>query len=239
MNKKLKKDITKYFDAQMTESHMKNRDEFLNKLHFPKEKPIEFFLTQIGYIRKGFWICSILIMTVILIIANSFEISTMTIGTLSALLPFLTLIGIVEIQKNISYNMAEIEMSCKHNISEVSLIRITAIGTFHFVILVAILLFIGNNRYNILNICLYLITPFLVTNYLSLAVINHIKTRETLYVCGGVVGLVSILTIIISSSKHLIYTSTYTPIWIVTVIIFGALVVLELIKFIKKTESLV
>lgn len=106
------------------------KQKFLGQLNYPKESRAEFLVTQAGYIRKRFWILSFILIITIIIVLRLYPVTLEAVGIISAVLPLLTILSIVEIQRSRSCNMAEIEMSCKHNLVEAVLIRLAAVMSF-------------------------------------------------------------------------------------------------------------
>lgn len=225
MNKKLKKALKSAFCAPKPTRKL----EFLNSLYYPKATYLEFCLSQIGYIRKRFWCLSILSLVVLVAISLNLKQDYEVVGILSAILPLLTLISITEIRKSISFNMAELEMSCKYNFGKITLIRLSSIAVCHFVILsLALLIFKNQSQYGMIRYSLYAVTPFLLSSYLSFWVTNHIKSKDTLYVCSGVTAFISISVIVMSSGVTAIYEGNYTMLWGVAFITIAALLIKEI-----------
>ena len=235
MNNKLKKELKTVFSSPIPT----RKQEFLKDFPFPKARKFEFVMTQAGYIRKRFWCLSVLLLVVVVGIMKLYPINIMTIGLLSATLPFLSLLGIAEIQKSTSFNMAEMEMACRHNLVEVTLIRLSIIGSFHFISLSIFLMIASNwSEYGYLRTVLYSITPFLLCSYVSLYLLNRLKTRDILYICATVTGFVSLCTGLVINQfkgaciqKSIIY-------WIMAFMILTVLFVFEIKKTFKRMEEL-
>lgn len=161
------------------------------------------------------------------------------VGLISSTLPFISLISISEIVRSITYNMVELEMSCKHNFLEIFLIRSGILGLANFIILIGILvLFIGKTNFGLFRLGLYLITPFLLCTYGSLFVINRLKSREITYICGIVTAFVSLLNALLTIQINEIYTERYWGFWLVSFVMIVGLSSKEVSKLIKKMEEL-
>lgn len=225
MNRKLKKALKMTFNAP--ESTKKS--EFLNSLPYPKTTNFEFYFSQIGYISKRFWCLSVILLIIMAAFSLRFKQGKEIVGILSAALPLLTLTGITEISKSVSFNMTELEMSCKYNLSKITLLRLSAIGTFHFVILLlSLLIFKNQSQYGIFRYALYAVTPFLLSSYLSFWMTNHLKSKETLYICTGITAFISLAVFIMSSNLTVIYKGNYTLFWGMAFIAISVLLMKEI-----------
>lgn len=225
MNKKLKKVLKSTFDAPKPTK----KSEFLNSLPYPKATNFEFFLSQIGYIRKRFWCLSVLLLIGMIVFSLSFQLDKEIVGILSAVLPLLTLTSITEISKSVSFNMTELEMSSKYNLGRITLIRLSAIGAFHITLLLLILfLFKDQSQYGMFRYALYAVTPFLLASYLSFWVANHIKSKDAVFICSGVTAFVSITVFAMSSNFAVIYSADYTLFWSMTFIAATVLLTKEI-----------
>lgn len=235
MNNNLKKELKSAFEAPTPT----RKQVFLNQIDYPKASQFNFIKAQVRYIRKRVWLLSILLFVGTLCGLYLSETSISVVWIVSSVFPFLSLVSMTEIARSTSYNMAELEMSCKHSFTEVSLIRLGILGVFNFTILIGILfLFIGKMDFGFFRLGLYLITPFLLNCYGSLFVINRLQSRETMYICGGITGFVSILNALFTTQVNNIFTERYSVFWILAFIILTVLSITEIMKFIKRTEEL-
>ena len=214
------------------------KDTFLKQLHYPKSNKLDVFITQVGYIRKRLWILSILLIVYIFIELCSLKPTDLPIGKLSAMLPLLSLLGLGELQKSMSYNMVELEMSCKHHFGEVTLIRLTVISTFDILLLLLLSFSTNKMGHGGFITLSYLAVPFLASSYLSLWIMNRFASRDTLYICGGATAFVSFVTSLISNDHPILYTQAFNLVWMAVFLTITILLTLEIIKFMKKTEDL-
>lgn len=235
MNKRLKEEINTVFSApRPTRKH-----EFLNHFPYPKTSGFEFVITQAGYIRKRFWCLSLLLLAIMIGFANTSATSIVTIGFLSAALPFLSLLGIIELQKSLQCNMAEMEMACRHNLGEVTLIRLSIIGGFHFMALTILLFVVGSrSEYGLIKTALYLVTPFLLCSYLSVYLANRLQIRDALFICGGVTGFISLAIGLLLTQADIMLAPQTTKLWVLVFFIQAILFIVEIRKFMKRMEEL-
>lgn len=234
MNRKLKKELKSVFAVP----EPTRKTEFLNTLGYPKATNFEFYLSQLAYIHKRFWCLSVLLMIGLLVLAQKMGQEKEIVGLVSAVLPLLTLTGINEISKSFSYHMTELEMSCKYNLNKLTLIRLTVIGVFHISLCIVLLLFCKDQtRYGAVRYALYAITPFFLSSYVSLWMINHLKSKETLTVCRGVTVFISFAVYILSRDFTLIYKKNYTTIWAVAFLMVTMLLIKEMYRLLKERNE--
>lgn len=237
MNRKLKSQIKSAFNAPTPTE----KTEFLQTLNFPKASRFDFILGQIGYIRKRVWIVSCLLLIGALCglyVYSGNDILGM-IWIVSSILPFVALVAVTEISRSQASNMAELEMSCKHSFADVVLVRLGVLGIFNFVIFSILLLsLIGKTDYNIILLGMYLLTPFLLTCTLSLFTLNHLHSRETIYICGGISCFISLLNNLLTIKYNEIFADKYLTLWSVAFFILLLTVVKQTVKLIKITEEL-
>lgn len=237
MNRKLKKEIRSAFNPPQP----KQKEKFFNDFDFPKATQSDFIRSQIGYIRKRVWILSgILIIGVLYYTFFMLDCRQLNVlWTISSILPFLALVSITEIARSTSYRMQELEMSCKHRFSEIVLARLGIIGSSNIIVFAIIIcLLAGKTDYSLVQFSLYILTPYMFTCMLSLFTLERFSVMETNYVCGGISCFVSILNNILIYSYHIVYTDAYLNFWIILFAFSLVAVIVQINKFIKKTEEL-
>lgn len=231
MNKKMKEEIKNAFDIP----EAIRREAFLKELPYPKASNLEVLITQFGYIRKRFWVLSLIAIIYMLYYLKNYVEAYQILGLLSSILPFLSILGIIEIQRSSSYNMGEMEMVCRHNLGQVILIRLVAIGSFYFIILNICLIFVMNtSQYGIFRSAIYLSTPFLFSSYISILISNYLHTKDILYVCGSVTGVICVLTGFITRNFSIIYQLNTMLFWSISFILLLLLLFIEIRKLIKR-----
>lgn len=235
MNRKLKKALKMALDAP----EPSRKESFINSLPAPKTTIMQFYLSQIGYIRKRFWFLSILILiSIYVFIPNSINGREIA-GFVSACLPLLTLTGLSEIKKSDTFNMNELEMSCKYDLSKIMLFRLSVVGMFHILLLlISCLLFKEYSQFETIRYMIYTITPFLLTSFLSLWIINHSASKDSLYICSGVTIFVSLSMFLLNLSRLRIYADNYLAIWQISFVIILVLLIKEIhYLLIERIES--
>ena len=236
MNKKLKDDLRAAFDAPMP----KRKSEFLLSVNFPKTSRYDFLLSQIRYIRKRVWIATLLAVVPALIVIwpQMTENALGFVWAVSSLFPFIALVGITEIARSVSHNMAELEICCKYSFSSVVVARLGILGCVNVIVFAVIITsFRVAGNVDVLRAGAYLLVPFLLTCSLSLFVFNRLQSRDSIYICGGISCGVSILNAFISNSYRIVLESEHTVFWIIAFIMLLICTVREMIKLIRRTEE--
>ena len=234
MNKQLKEQLKDTFQPPPSQ----NKSQFIHNLHYPKATRTSVYITQAGYISKRLWVLSAMIMMVIFVIASKEMFLTTTIKAISGVLPFLSLLGIIEIQKSRAYHMVELEMSCPFNFGKITLIRMAIIGTYSFLFVLMVTLCTNQINQSFLTYFIYLSVPFMVSSYLSIWIINRFSRKDTLYVCGGVTVFVSTITSNQTINQQILYSQEFAFVWMIAFAVVTILLTLEITKFMKKTEEL-
>ncbi len=237
MNKKLNQYLKSAFDTP-TPIHKK---AFLQNLNFPKTSSFDFTCSQVGYIRKRVWVFSSLILISILVTQTFLVDSNFFDGVwfISSVLPFVSLLSITEIARSTSFNMEELELSCKHSLSNIILTRLGVLGVFNFAILGIILFFLSlQTQTAIIKLGVYILVPFLLTTVLSLFTLNYLKCRETTYICGGISVFVSVINSVIIANICIIYADKFFYLWVISFSLLLITTASQIIKLLKKTEEL-
>ena len=236
MNKRLKENLRAVFDAPIPEQ----KTDFLLSINFPKSTRFDFLLAQVGYIRKRVWIITLLaiVPALIILFSNITENVLGFVGIASSLLPFIVLMGMTEIARSISHNMAELETSCKYSFSDIILARLGILGCTNmmmFVVVIASFRITGDVE--VLRLGAYLFVPFLLTCSLSLFALNRLRSKESVYICGGVSCFVSILNAFLSNKYRIAFSNEYMMFWVIAFCILLIWTAGEIIRLIRRTEE--
>ncbi len=237
MNKKLKMQVKSAFQAPLPTK----KNEFLDNFNFPKARYRNFVISQIGYIRKRNWLISLsLVMGAFLYFRyEHIENLTSVLWAISSILPFIALVAVLEISRSTSYHMSELEMSCKHSLSDIVLVRLGVLGSFNFTIFISLIFLLSKwSDYGIWRIGIYISVPFLLTCTLSLIILNHVKIRETSYICGGISCLVSVTNSVFVYQAETVLTEKYLILWGIVVFILLIVLIRQTMKLLKNMEEL-
>ncbi len=234
MNKK----IIKVLESNFVAPESTKKDRFLNSLPYKNPTLFDFTISQLGYIRKRFWVLSILLMGVLSVFYFHVHIDKESVSILSAGIPVFTLLSVAEIYKSSAYNMVELEASCKYDLGRITLIRLGIIGSFQFVVIVILMLiFKDKTHFGNLRFIMYAITPFLLNTYISFVIANHFRNQDSLYICSGVTVMISFV-IYLSNYYTTIYNDKYVLMWLSVITICTLLLVKEVYTLFNKRSSL-
>lgn len=208
-----------------------HREEFLRNLPMQKKSFGEFLLQQLPYIRKRTWLVSCLLFAVFFVSPRENWMA------IPSLLPFLALIGITELARSSCCRMAELEMSCRFNLSQVLLARMFWLGLCSFPVLLMSLFTVGKlSAFDTAQILLYVLTPYLLTCAASLLILNILRATEGIYGCAAVTCMVSISNGIFQNTDAF-YQSNRLIFWLLAACFSAATTILQLFIFLKKTEE--
>lgn len=165
----------------------KDRDSFLATLPYPKLTYPGFVLSQIGYIRKRIWLASLMILLVgigtVCILPGH---AMLMVWVISALLPFLALLTAAEISRSDLFGMSEIESGCRFALPQVIGARMIILGICGFTVIAALAAGLGIfSAFGIARAALYLLTPYVLTGGISLAIFGRTRGQEGVYLSAA------------------------------------------------------
>lgn len=239
MNKKLKKELSIAFEPPKA----MNKEEFLQTLDYPKITITEFLHIQMGYIRKRVW-CIFFSLLVVAIACTSFidkdNNIVAVIGMISAIVPFIALVMIIELARSSAFSMAELEMTTRFQLSDIVLARLGILGTVTIILFLLILPIISRTiGLGIVKTGIYILVPYLLTCIISLGIVSHTKGKDSAYYCGVSSVVVSASICVFGFAKHtMMYSEKYYNIWVFIFVISIFIVMKQVKQFIRKTEEL-
>lgn len=232
MNNKLEKALKSAFNAPPPT----RKTEFLMSFEYPAASRKDFFMAQLGYIRKRVWAVSFLMVAAVMVALRYQEDVNVIVWLAASFLPFFVLLGITELAKSVSYNMAELEMCCRYSLSDITLARLGIIGAVNavtFIILTAVLSW-GSGA-GVFALIVQMFTPYLLTCCLSLFSLNRFRGKERLYICGVASCLVGISSVVVFNPVNMILPSGNWLFWSFWLLLIWGIT--EAVKFIKKLED--
>ena len=234
MDNKLKRNIQKAFEAPQPNRQEKAR--FLRALPQPRISMFRFILVQASYMRKMTLVFSVLLLLPAVIGAN--YISENTLWIVSAFVPILGLLAVAESTRSTMYGMSEFEMSTRFSLKSVVMARMSVLGVLDFIVLVcAIPLCYSVSGFSLLQTGLYLLVPYMLTVNISLWLIRHLQSRETVYVCMSIAALISGANVGLRFITNIIYQNTYIVWWFILSVLLFAGTAHEIYLAIKQTEE--
>lgn len=239
MNSTLKKELTTAFEPPKA----LNKEHFLQTLDYPKTSKIEFLHIQIGYIRKRVWCIFFLLLLLAIICTNIIgkdDNIFNVIGMISAIVPFIALVMIIEIARSSAYSMEELEMTTRFQLSDIVLARLGILGTGTIILFLLILPIISRTiGLGIVKTGIYILVPYLLTCIISLGIVSHTKGKDSAYYCGVSSVVISVIICVFGFTKHtMMYSEKYYNIWIIIFVVSIFIVMKQVMQFIRKTEEL-
>lgn len=234
MDKRFKAALKRSFTSPPTQ----HREQFANSICYPKATFREVLISQIGFIQKRVWLSFMLSVCFAFCYTQFVSMPESIIAGVSAILPFFSLCAITEVYKSAAYKMEETELSCKYNLPKIALMRFGILGTGSFIVLGLLVIIVTKSDFGMLRNTIYISVPYLLSSYLSLLIISKFRSKETIYICGAMSGIVSILMILVGSSYKFIYKAEFIAIWAALFTILISLLSYSLIRFTKLQEEL-
>lgn len=208
------------------------KKEFLSSIRLSKRiSGIQVVLAQLFYIRKLVWIFSAALAGMVIWFSRFVSMETMWL--VSACIPFIAMIGVSENMRSVTYGMSELEMVSRFSIKSIIFARMTAIGMFHLILLLAINAVVvrSSGELDFFMSGVYLFVPYLMTTSVSMYVTRKLRKREVNYVCMGIAIIVAAVDFVLKSMMPLIgYEKESQGCW---VFLFLVLIVCTMTEYLK------
>lgn len=233
MKRNLLQALHRAFDAPAP----RHKQEFLRKMNLSGCSKSQIFLGQAPYIRKWVWFLSVTIL------AASLLISPLTaqesLWKLSCLMPYLSVVFLEETVRSEIYGMSELEMATKFSLKSILLSRMSIIGITHLVLLLVIMLFTSaHNIFGMLQMGVYLLTPYLLVNTVGLWITRHFRPKEAAYGCLAAAVIISIIPAVSDYITSVLFNPEVFSWWIIAILFLIFTTIYELKKMIKRMEDL-
>ena len=233
MNKKMKNALKEAFEAPSPA----RKQEFLRGVPPQRVSVFSFMLSQAGYIRKRVLGLSLFLFALSLTGACFLELDMLWV--ISAFMPFIALSAVAENSRSMAYGMDELEMSSRFSLRNVVLARMGIMGALHLVLLCLLMpIAHAHGIFTILQVGVYMLIPYLLTDVVSLWTIRNIRGKEGLYSCVGIAVCVSSLYSIFKEQLVNTLYMNYFGWLLVVLIVLMILCVKEMRKMVQQTEEL-
>lgn len=205
---KVKKELRNAF----TPPRPQNRDGFLKTIRYPKISYFEFILSQICYIRKRIWIFSIVLMLISLgAVCVIPQDQKYAVWIVSAFIPFMALLTAAEISRSDIFGMSEIESGCRFSLPQLTGARMIILGACDLTVIPIIAVILSAfSPLGIIKTALYILTPFIIVNGISLAILNKVNGSDGIFLSAAATVGVSLAGVLsfnrITFDEHLINT---------------------------------
>ena len=195
---------------------------------------------QFKYISPLLWLSQLLATGLCILLISQISNGTDMTAILSAISFIVALLGVVgfpEICKSFSYQMWELEQSCKYNLRQIVAIKLSIIGTIDLLIILAITLFTSiHTKLPMWEMALYLFVPFNLACIVSFFVTSLARNKNSVFpIFPAGFGIAFLMMLCIN--RFSLYQSISIPIWLI--IYLGTFVILiwKMAQFIKGMDE--
>ncbi|MCC0679487.1 hypothetical protein IC218_04340 [Clostridioides sp. ES-S-0005-03] len=237
--KKIKKSLMEYTVPKYEVSAFEKTIKTIHKMTFSnadkRMNSIDFFISQIGFIRKRTWIIQFLVLCTICALLfntsrdnNSFyEI----LSLVSVAVPLFILTNIEEIAKVYNNSVLEIEFSTKNTLHKIIATRMIVFGVSDLLFMCVILLLAKQIiDINTLYIIIYILVPFNLMCIGCLEIINRNRGKSTNYYCMIYGTSLVLLIFMLGTFKNSIYQFESIEQWLIIFLVTSVILIHEIKK---------
>lgn len=171
------------------------------------------------------------------ILADRANRRNIMVSAISFIVALLGVVGFPEICKSFSYQMWELEQSCKYNLRQLIAIKLTIIGTLDLLIILAITFFTClQTELPMWEMALYLFVPFNLACIASFFVTTRARNKNTvlpIFPAGFGVAFLMLLCI----NRFSLYQSISIPLWLILCLCTFTILIWKATQFIKGMDE--
>lgn len=180
--------------------------------------PVQILLGQIkfsaGYFMGLQCIFSILMLVFIQHMKGKENSMYAYLAVLSAFAAFINVFMMVELNRNFSYRMAEIEQSCYLNLKQLCACKMVCFGGTELVLLSVLLIVTGKNmEMGIFRFGVYIMVPFLLANLIYLFIFTECRRIEKDY-AQYMLALLLGMTAVVPTQFEKVYEPANFGVWL-------------------------
>lgn len=197
-------------------------------------------VNQFKYISPLLWISQLLAVGLCMFLISQINSNTDITAILSVISVIVALLGVVgfpEVCKSLSYQMWELEQSCKYNLRQIVAIKLSIIGTIDlFIVLLITIMTSVQTNLPVWEMALYLFVPFNLACIVSFFATSLARNKNSIFpIFPAGFGLSFLMLLCIN--RFSLYQNITIPIWFILCI--GTLVVLiwKMSQFIKNMDE--
>lgn len=195
---------------------------------------------QFKYISPLLWLSQLLAIGICMLLISQISSDTDITSILSAISFVVALLGVVgfpEICKSFSYQMWELEQSCKYNLRQIVAIKLSIIGTIDLLIILAITLFTSlQTELPMWEMALYLFVPFNLACIVSFFVTSLARNKNSVFpIFPAGFGFAFLMLLWINRFSP--YQSISIPIWLILCFGTFAILIWKAAQFIKGMDE--
>lgn len=196
----------------------------------------DFFIAQFRFISKKIWLMQMLVVLGIGLfmhnaVSDSSEDKLQILMLASMAAPLLVMVGIQLLARSFTYSMMEIEISTKHSLEKLMLVRMILLSMADIVCLMLLAGFFSIQLEREISLMLlYLLVPFNLTSLGCLWILNRVRSKDSGNYCLVYGGMLLVTQIVLSLYPSKLYEASTTGIWLVILLISSALIAVEIRK---------
>lgn len=195
---------------------------------------------QFKYISPLLWLSQLLAVGLCIFLISQINSSTDITAVLSVISCIVALLGVVgfpEVCKSFSYQMWELEQSCKYNLRQIVAIKLSIIGTTDLLIVLMITLLTSiQTNLPIWEMALYLFVPFNLACIVSFFVTSLARNKNWIFpIFPAGFGLSFLMLLCIN--RFSLYQSITIPIWFILCFCTFAVLIWKIAQFIKSMDE--
>lgn len=197
-------------------------------------------VNQFKYISPLLWLSQLLAIVLCILLIGQLNRDTDITSIFSAISFIVALLGVVgfpEVCKSFSYQMWELEQSCKYNLRQIVAIKLSIIGTIDLLIILAITLFTSiQTKLPMWEMALYLFVPFNLACIVSFFVTSLVRNRNSVFAifpAGFGIAFLMLLCI----NRFSLYQSVSIPIWVILYLGTFVILIWKTVQFIKGMDE--
>lgn len=232
MNKKILNELKNAYNIKPSEA----KNKFILKYKQNDMSILEFVFLQTKYLHSFFSIRCVLF-SLILIFVCLFSSSSDTLMIVSALIPFIVLVMMYEVDASRIFKMEEIEQVTKFSLKMIIFARLLIVGIISLLCLVTLtLITISNKNISIYQIVISFFVPYFLTVLLCLVVLrtNRENGMKYSFIVTTMTSLIFISLRILPKLSHIFFE---TNVGLVFLMICICLCVLESKKFVMNFKE--
>ena len=189
-------------------------------------------VNQFKYISPLLWFSQLLAIGLCMLLISQIGSDT----DMTAIL-LLGVVGFPEVCKSFSYQMWELEQSCKYNLRQIVAIKLSIIGTIDLIIILAITLFTSlQTELPMWEMALYLFVPFNLACIVSFFVTSLARNKNSVFpIFPAGFGFAFLMLLCINRFSP--YQSISIPIWLILCFGTFAILIWKAAQFIKGMDE--
>ena len=197
-------------------------------------------VNQFKYISPLLWFSQLLAIGLCMLLIGQIGSDTDMTAVLSAISFIVALLGVVgfpEVCKSFSYQMWELEQSCKYNLRQIVAIKLSIIGMIDLIIILAITLFTSlQTELPMWEMALYLFVPFNLACIVSFFVTSLARNKNSVFsIFPAGFGFAFLMLLCINRFSP--YQSISIPIWLILCFGTFAILIWKAAQFIKGMDE--